>query len=376
MRVFFLRVVFLLSLCTAFQPLIAQIHDIAPQPAVTVDEGSARLTLNDASSIFSIELSAATDSPLSATFTAKIVDPDEKVIAQATVPVQLTRQAQRVQMALNWIPKGSLTDTVTARVRYEVRIGNDQPPTVAGTLSPTAIIPDLFELRFMGLEFASAANTYIAHVWATRPNSSKPVSGVELTGWLGDEDDATGGIRAQGRTNLHGEATLSFHLPVLPPVGQEEDVDLEIRGKRAGFQNSVTGTLKLWEHAAILLSTDKPLYQPEQVLHMRALLLDDQRHAWGQQPVRFEARDPDDAVVFSADAKSSRFGIASSEWAIPASQKLGNYRVSVKVSGDTDSKELQTDQRVRISRYELPTFTVNVTTDHPTICPARTPKWS
>jgi hypothetical protein len=42
----------------------------------------------------------------------------------------------------------------------------------------------------------------------------------------------------------------------------------------------VTATLRYWRRAAVLLSTDKPLYQPDQTLHMRALVLDDQRRAW------------------------------------------------------------------------------------------------
>jgi uncharacterized protein YfaS (alpha-2-macroglobulin family) len=82
-----------------------------------------------------------------------------------------------------------------------------------------------------------------------------------------------------------------------------------------------------------LLSTDKPLYQPDQTLHMRALVLDDQRHAWAKHPLRFVVHDPDEAVIFSTDAETSRFGIASAEWTIPSSQKLGSYRVSADISG-------------------------------------------
>jgi len=60
------------------------------------------------------------------------------------------------------------------------------------------------------------------------------------------------------------------------------------------FRNSLAATLHYWRRAAVLLSTDKPLYQPEQTLHMRALVLDDQRRAWAKHPLRFTVHDPDD----------------------------------------------------------------------------------
>jgi len=65
---------------------------------------------------------------------------------------------------------------------------------------------------------------------------------------------------------------------------------------------------------------------------MRALVLDDQRHAWAKHPLRFVVHDPDEAVLFSTDAETSHFGIASADWTIPSSQKLGSYRVSADIT--------------------------------------------
>jgi len=239
-------------------------------------------------------------------------------------------------------------------------------PALSGILSPYALIPDLFELRFLGLDAVGMGRAYFARVWATRPDSDKPVPGVSLTASFGDEDDDTPkGMKAQVRTNSRGEALLTFHLPEIPGATDDEQVDLEIRGTPGNFRNSVTATLRHWRRAAVLLSTDKPLYQPDQTLHMRVLVLDDQRRAWAKRPLRFVVHDPDDTVIFSTDAETSRFGIASADWTIPSSQKLGSYRVFTDISGDADSRELQGNQLVRISRYELPTFTVNVVANQP-----------
>src|SRR5205807_9398247 len=85
-----------------------------------------------------------------------------------------------------------------------------------------------------------------------------------------DEQDTPKGTKARARTNARGQAQLTFQLPELAGAREDQEVDLEIRGTRGYFHNSLTSTLHFWRRAAILLSTDKPLYQPDQTLHMRA----------------------------------------------------------------------------------------------------------
>lgn len=370
MRTGILRVI-LLSSSVVLSPLFARGQARGPIPSVHANEGSARLELKEKSSIFSIGLSAGDVKLAPAILSVKVLAPDDKSLAEESVPVNLKSTPVRAEVPLKWVPGDGLQGASNSRLIYEIRLEGGQIPAISGILSPYALIPDLFELRFLGLDAIGLGHTYVARVWATRPDSEKPVAGVSLRALLGDEDeeDTRRGPRSQARTNSRGEALLTLRLPEKPGAPDDEEVDLEIRGTRGNFQNSVTTNLHFWRRAAVLLSTDKPLYQPEQTLHMRALILDDRRRAWAKQPVRFSVEDPDNAVVFSADGQTSRFGIASVDWTIPSSQKLGNYRVSAEISGDADSRELQGNQLVRISRYELPTFTVNVAADKPFYLP-------
>ncbi len=195
------------------------------------------------------------------------------------------------------------------------------------------------------------------------PTPPLPVSGVDLQATIGDADPPPAGPSAHARTNSRGEARLTFHLSDGASGGGE--ADLEVKGTLGGFENSVTGTLHIVSRATILLSTDKPLYQPGQTLHMRALLLNSQRHAWPKQPVTFTVIDPGSTTVFTSGVDSSRFGIASVDWPIPASQKLGTYQISAQVGGEDSDHRVLGGRIVRISRYELPTFTVHVHTDQP-----------
>jgi hypothetical protein len=364
MRTGVLRVV-LLFLCAFFSfPGYGEGREATA--AIRANEAGARLDLKDKTSVFSIDLSANAPHTLSATLSVKIVAPDDKLIAGASVAVRLSSTPTRVEVPIQWVPVSDFDDVWSSRLFYEVRLEGESSAAASGILSPCALIPDLFELRFMGLDAIGLGQTYIARVWATRPDSDKPVPGVLLTAFIGDdEQDTPKSMKAHAQTNARGEAQLTFQLPELAGAPEDEEVDLEIQGIRGNFHNSLTSTLHFWRRAAILLSTDKPLYQPDQTIHVRALVLDDQRHAWGKQPVRFTVSDPDDTIVFSADSQTSRFGISSVDWAIPSSQKLGNYRVSADITGDSDSRDLEGTQLVRISRYELPTFGVKVVTDKP-----------
>ena len=375
MRSLLNRVVFSLCLCTPVFPAFAQqLPGIASQ-FISANEKSARLTLQEKSSIFSIEASANSAAPRSAKLSVKIISPNGASLAVNAIPVQLTLRPHRFEIPLKWVPSAGLEDVSSARLSYEIQIDGEKTPTLSGILSPYKLIPDLFVLHFTGLDSIGVEKTYIAHVRAVHPDTNAPVPGVAINGFLGDDDDASlsKGAKPTAQTNAQGEAVLKFHLPELSGAPNDTEADLEIRGSRGNFRNSLSTTVRFWRRATIVLSTDKPLYQPDQALHMRALLIDDQRHAWSKQPMRFEVRDLDDTVVFSSDATTSRFGVASADWTIPSSQKLGFYRISVNASSGADSRNLNLDisQNIRISRYELPTFTVNVQTDHPFYLPGQ-----
>src|SRR6266404_4936767 len=208
------RVVFLLCLSTLFLTVFGQGAQRALVSSVVANEGSARLVLNGKSSVFSMDLSANVPKSLSATFDAKILAPDDKVLGEASVPVEISSTARRFEVPLNWVPVNGLEDPSSSRLFYEVHLVGSSTPALSGILSPYTLIPDLFELRFLGLDAVGMGRTYVARVCATRPDSDKPVPGVSLTASFGDEEeDTVKGLKSHARTNSRGEALLTFRLP-------------------------------------------------------------------------------------------------------------------------------------------------------------------
>ena len=90
------------------------------------------------------------------------------------------------------------------------------------------------------------------------------------------------------------------------------------------------------------------------------MLFNSSRHALADQKASWISPIPR-APRFHGEANTSRFGVASADWAIPENTRLGDYVVVVKLEGgEYDSRG---SASVKISRYDLPNFTVNIKPD-------------
>lgn len=107
-----------------------------------------------------------------------------------------------------------------------------------------------------------------------------------------------------------------------------------------------------------MLSTDKPLYQPGQIIHMRALsMATDSLLPASGRPVVFEVRDAKGNKVFRKNLKTSDFGIGAADFKLANQVNEGSYTIMATV-GDTTS-----ERTVNVERYTLPRFKIDLATD-------------
>lgn len=104
MRTGILRVVLLLALFASSFPFLTDGQGRDATPLVRVNEGGARLVLKEKSSTLSMELSADTIRPIAAMLTAGILAPDDKLLAEVSVPVSLSSIPVRAEAPLKWVP--------------------------------------------------------------------------------------------------------------------------------------------------------------------------------------------------------------------------------------------------------------------------------
>ncbi len=126
----------------------------------------------------------------------------------------------------------------------------------------------------------------------------------------------------------------------------------------------VTVPIKLERKSRVYLSTDKPIYQPGQTLHMRALSL----KLPSLKPLKgaegkFTVTDPAGNVIFSQEEKLGEFGLAGASMPIDPLISPGQYKLRAEFGG------VDSEQTVEIFHYKLPAFTIDLDLDKPYYLP-------
>ncbi len=153
----------------------------------------------------------------------------------------------------------------------------------------------------------------------------------------------------EGKTNGRGELAMPIDLPDRAIKGAKLKIDV---ASRTG-KDTVNQTVNVSAATRTLLTTDKPLYQPGQVIHIRALSLKrPTMKPLADAPVTFEVEDSKGNKVFKQQATADRFGISHADFVLANELNKGTYRVRAVVAGAKEEKT------VNVKRYVLPKFKV------------------
>lgn len=157
------------------------------------------------------------------------------------------------------------------------------------------------------------------------------------------------------RTDQQGFALAET---ALPEDLEEGDYTIEVKAVSSKGTSRVDRHVLVQRSYRTMLSTDKPLYQPGQVIHLRALSLavSDLKPA-ADRDVVFEVQDPKGNKVFKKTLATSAFGIAAADFQLADQVHMGSYTVSATVD------DTVTERSVDVRRYTLPKYTVALKMD-------------
>ncbi len=191
--------------------------------------------------------------------------------------------------------------------------------------------------------------------------SAQPIAGAEVNVTL--KTAAGQAIVYTGQTDETGTTNVSLNIP---PDAQGQ-ATLLVETRSAIGQDRVERPVQIKRSYKLFLSTDKPIYQPGQMIHMRALALGtfDHRAAAGQ-PVEFIVSNPNGDKVFRQTVNTSAFGIASADFQLASQLVIGKYALQA-IMGDTTS-----ERAVEVKPYALPKFKLNIETDRAYYLPGAT----
>jgi hypothetical protein len=230
-----------------------------------------------------------------------------------------------------------------------------------------------FALHVSAPVLVQPGKKFFVRVLTSHPVLGRAVGGVAITAQVRANAGESPLASATGTTDANGYAVLLISLPA---ETQAHDLEVAVQAQRGATKRSAENDLKVGAPSRIFVQTDKPLYQPGQTLHIRALIFGDEHRALAAKKIYLQVEDEDGTIVFRDEHMSSRFGVVATDWAIPDRIRLGEYRILAQtypgryVDTDDDSDDednpmsAAADRRiVRISRYELPTFVVNAKPD-------------
>jgi hypothetical protein len=338
--------------------------------ALRLDESRIKVSLDERQTRVTLEVENDAGPAFPARVEVELLDPHDKVRAAAGLDARVRRGANSFDVPLK-LPYMALLEAERKefpwyRLRYRVKPSatTDQPPAVEGIVSISEVTPDLFELRVVTSHKARAGSTFRARVRAANPVTQRPVKNVaveaSLTFDAGDQDTV---IKFAATTDGDGFASLDFSLP--RTVEDDGDAELKVTARRGALIEEAETEVSVEQSPRVLLTTDKPLYQPGQTMHMRALVFDPAEHAVAGEEVTFKIEDEEGADAFSETLKTSRYGVASADWRIPESTRLGAY--SLKLVMDDAKYDIDYGARTefKVSRYDLPNFAVTTKPDRP-----------
>ncbi|MHC4178703.1 MAG: anti-sigma factor family protein, partial [Planctomycetota bacterium] len=219
------------------------------------------------------------------------------------------------------------------------------------TLSPSP-----YDLRVLGqTEWLSGSDASL-RVLLSNHNTGEALEGVPVEIELVDARRDNVIRLASFTTDRLGSATPRFELP----EWEDGRYQLRVRARAGGTPELITRQIRLRRSWQLMLTTDKPVYQPGQVIQARSLALrrPDLKPVAGREVV-FSVTDPKGNVIFRQRGVTSGYGIASIECPLAVEIIEGAYQLQCQV-GDTSSS-----LSVEVQKYVLPKFKVDVELDEP-----------
>ena len=160
----------------------------------------------------------------------------------------------------------------------------------------------------------------------------------------------------RGKTGEEGTLDASFEIPADIPQGEGE---LIVKVNSSKGKDEIVEKIQILRSYKIYLTTDKPVYQPGQTIHIRSLsMLSETLTPPGGQPAILEVEDGKGNKVFKTmDKETSDYGIVSADFILAREAEPGDYRIRAIIGGD------ETEVTVQVKKYVLPKFEITFTPD-------------
>ncbi|MBM4361862.1 MAG: alpha-2-macroglobulin, partial [Deltaproteobacteria bacterium] len=314
---------------------------------IRVDEPSLAGTVASGQLLVDLPVTGVAGGKGELTVSVAVVDGTRRV-ESATVAYEIARGESKVLRTSLRVPADVAAQADW--VRYVLRVDDGDAQGLRVTRSLLGLVQP-YDLVLDGPARITQDRVARYRVRAEHPRTREPLPGVEVA--LDLERDGKSVQTLRGRTGDRGEAVLEVGLKEVGNYSVKAGAG--VQGTRAQVSHPMT---VVEPGRKLLLTTDKPLYQPGQTIHLRALAL----AAPGNTPVAaspavFEVFDGKGNKVFRRELTTDAYGIAATKFVIGGVVNEGTFKI------ETTLGAARTERTVSVSRYALPKFGLDVDVD-------------
>jgi hypothetical protein len=285
---------------------------------------------------------------------AEILDPEDHVLGRAE-RADRVRQGDGSWLQLTITPPKQIPfdDIVWQRVRYRFEY-NDTTLAAIEDIESISQILRRPVVHVLGQTQYLAGSEAAIRIIVSDATSDAPQTGSLRIELLSPNQPSR--PLFTGHLNTRGTVEAQFRLP----AGLTGKYEMRYVADTPIGSTEFTQSIQLEQKASILLTTEKPIYQPGQTIHTRVLALDraNDKAESGQQ-LTLELEDSRGNKVFKKITTTDKFGIASAEFSLADEVNLGTYHLRA-LMGDPSAPSNTAEIALNVERYVLPKFKVAV----------------
>ncbi|MFL6306018.1 MAG: MG2 domain-containing protein, partial [Candidatus Sulfotelmatobacter sp.] len=286
--------------------------------------------------------------------TSEILDPEEHVLGRVERTVTIAKGDGSWQQIIAPAKPIAFEDLVWQRLRYRFQYEDKNVAPIAGVESISRILRRPVVRILRQSEYIAGSDVAMRILVSDAGNND-----AALTGTLRAEllvPDQKPRLLFARHLNRRGTLAAQFRLP----AGLTGKREIRFIADTPIGSTEYTQPVTLKDAASILLTTEKPIYQPGQTIHVRALAVDRASHrADADRNLTFEIEDSRGNKVFKKATATDQFGVASAEFSLADEVNFGTYHLRA-LMGDSSAPSNSAELALNVQRYVLPKFKVAV----------------
>jgi uncharacterized protein YfaS (alpha-2-macroglobulin family) len=286
--------------------------------------------------------------------TVEVLDPEDKILGRVDQPIDVAEGKGHWRETIKLEKPLPMDELVWHRVHYRFEPSNGKGVKIEGTESISQILRTPV-IHILGQQSYLTGGEAAVRVIVT-DSQNEAIAGrgsVQIELLVPDQKNR---LLFTGRLNRRGTTQAQFRFPSVM-VGSYQ---LRYLVDTSIGSTEFTQSVRLEDKVSILLTTEKPIYQPGQTIHVRALALDRANHqATANRRLTFEVEDSRGNKVFKRLTQTDRFGVASAEFGLADEVNLGTYHLRA-LMGEGEAPTNTAEIALNVERYVLPKFKVAV----------------